>query len=537
VPHRLAAGAQAQRLHALAEAMAHWHKALADGATPAQALPAHQGLMQAARVRCEFDAMLAHGEALQALAAQAPGALLTADERAGALVAVADNLAFGNRAAQALAMLDRLPPTLTEAVQGQMLVVRSRAMQALGRVDEAKAAALAALALPSLPVDVRLDLLDSQIRAEFAAGELGQARAHADVALALAQAHGDEAGMARAQLRIGLALLVGGELAAAEAELQRAVVGFGGRGVVYMQRIALYNLSLVYEAQSQHVQALATAKAGWDLQPPLPSCDLRVMYRLAFVDASNALGDLGTAWSHAQEALAEVLAQDEPFTLLAAANCTLELLGLLGENALAQRLLQAADREAVRELRLAAPELWIVAAQFALARGDVAAARLALATVGQPAQIADVRVRARHALAQAELVLAEGDATAAAQGLPADDAPGMNAEMRTRALALQLRAQAAGGALATATVQAALTELDRPSPYAPATLQLHAALVQARRQGLAGAPPDAPERQAPFVEALARSLQAHPVQQAAFQGRAAQAVSDATGPRSAHPAD
>jgi hypothetical protein len=45
VPHRLAAAEQAQRLHALPEAMAHWIKALDDGASAGQALRAHQGLM------------------------------------------------------------------------------------------------------------------------------------------------------------------------------------------------------------------------------------------------------------------------------------------------------------------------------------------------------------------------------------------------------------------------------------------------------------------------------------------------------------
>ncbi len=74
----------------------------------------------------------------------------------------------------------------------------------------------------------------------------------------------------------------------------------GGCGVVCMQRIDPHHLSLVYEAKSQHAPALATAQHGWDLQPPLPRCDLRVMYRLAFVDAGKTLGALGTAWPHAQ---------------------------------------------------------------------------------------------------------------------------------------------------------------------------------------------------------------------------------------------
>jgi hypothetical protein len=88
--------------------------------------------------------------------------------------------------------------------------------------------------------------------------------------------------------------------------------------------------------------------------------------------------------------------------------------------------------------------------------------------------------------------------------------------MRTRALALRLRAEAAGGSLTPATVQSAQSLLEGPSPYAPATLLLHAALAQACQQGVVGAPADAQERHGRFVATLAGSLLKHPGQQTAF---------------------
>ncbi len=175
VAHRLAAAEQAQRLHALPEAMAHLLKALADGATTGQALCAHQGLMLAARLRCEFDTMLIHGDALQRLAAGASdraAAPLTPDERADALISVADNLVFGNRATLALNLLDGLPTAQAEPVQGRAQIIRARAMHALGRPDETRAVAQAALRLTSLPGTARSELLDLLTLTEITASNL-----------------------------------------------------------------------------------------------------------------------------------------------------------------------------------------------------------------------------------------------------------------------------------------------------------------------------------------------------------------------------
>jgi DNA-binding SARP family transcriptional activator len=522
VPHRLAAAAQAQRLHALPEAMAHWQQALADGATPQQALQAHEGLMLGARVGCDFDAMLAHGDALQALAV---GHGLAPEDEAAALCAVADNLAFSNRAEAALALLDRMreatgATAATAGTRARQAAIRSRALLGLGRLDEARSACHDALALPGLAVVARSDLLEALCSVEFSAGRTAAVREPVAQLLQLAKASGSPDVAARAQLRRGLTWLMDGEHGQAQADLEEAAAGFARLGSVYRQRVTLYNLAMVHQALSRHAQALAVAQQGWQLQPPLPEGDLRLMYRLAFVDTQVALGDWGPAWMHAQAALDYGLAQTEAQPLCAACLPTLELLGLLGETTLARCALGRLTPERLQQLQYMASEHWISVAQFELSQGDAAAAAAALALAPPAAEIADVRVRARHALALAELRLAEGQAEAAMALLPAADADGMNAEMQARALALALRAQGLSASWQPSTVAAAVQLLAAPDACAPATWQLHRALAQAAQQGLAGVPPGLAQARQAFMAALAKSLHEHPVQQAAFLERA-----------------
>lgn len=514
VQHRLAAAEQARHLHALPEAMQHWQRALADGATPQQALHAHAGLMLGARLGCDFETMLAHGDTLQALAAMGSG--LLPEERATALCAVADNLVFGNRPEAALAVLDRLPSTLPEAEQAQAATIRVRVLQALGRLEDARMVGGAALALPTLPPATRCDLLDALASVELSAGRTEAVREHCGALLRLSQAIGSPEAATRARFRIGATWLMDGDLARAEAELTEAAAQFGRAGAVYRQRMVLYNLALVFEAQSRHERALAVVQQGWQLQPPLPEGEMWMFYRLAFVDANVALGHWGAAWEHTQAALAYALRQTEVQPLCAACLPTLELLGWLGETGLAREALSRISATGLQELHYAASEHWISVAQFELQQGDVAAAAQALSQAPPVTQIADVRVRARHALALAELRLAEAQPDAALALLPAPQAEGMNDEMRTRALALALRAQSAARAWQAGTVAAAVQTLTAPAAFAPATLQLHRALAQAQAQGLTAVPPDLAPEHAAFLAALAQSLHGHPAQQAAF---------------------
>lgn len=523
VAHRLAAADQAQQLHAMAEAMLHWRRALADGATPQQALRAHAGLMLGTRLGCDFDAMRVHGDALQALAADGSG--LADEDRAAALTAVADNLVFVNRAEAALAVLERVPAALTAATQGAVANIRGHALNSLGRLEEARAVCAAALALAPLPPATRSDLLETLAAVDMSAGRTAAVREHAEQLLQIARASGSEETAARARFRGGLAWLIDGDLARAQTELAESAHSFGQRGSVYRQRMALYNLCLVHEAQSDHTQALRVAEHGWQLQPPLPEGDLWMAFRLAFVDTLLALGRLGEAWEHAQAALAYALGQDEAQPLCAACLPTLELLSLLGETALARRVLGRISPAMLQELQYLATEHWIAVAQFELSLGDAAAAAQALAQVPPVASIADVRVRARHALAVAELRLATAardgaDGEAAQALLPAADAEGMNDELRTRALALALRAQNLAGRWRPDTVAAVTSALAAPVAFAPATLQLQRALAQAVQRGLQAVPAPCAAAHTAYVAVLAQSLRAHPAQQRAFLQRA-----------------
>ncbi|MEO8125099.1 MAG: BTAD domain-containing putative transcriptional regulator, partial [Burkholderiales bacterium] len=94
VAPRLAAGDAAQGLNALADAVTHWRKGLEDDPSPSQALALRVRLMRALMLLDELDAHLAETAALRALA---DGGTLTAGERSDALIAVAGELARGDR--------------------------------------------------------------------------------------------------------------------------------------------------------------------------------------------------------------------------------------------------------------------------------------------------------------------------------------------------------------------------------------------------------------------------------------------------------
>jgi hypothetical protein len=261
---------------------------------------------------------------------------------------------------------------------------------------------------------------------------------------------------------------------------------------------------------------LATAQRGWDLQPPLPLVELRIMYRLAFVDAHTALGALGLAWEHARAAVDEALTLGTQLSLAATAKTCIELFALVDDGDCSARLLAAIDGDAMRQLPQAANEMWIATAQAALLRGDVAAARLTLSRVAASDAIESPRERVRLSLARAELALAEGDTLRARALLPNGDAPGMNDELRLGTLATRVRAEAGNGELTAATAAAAQAALSAGVVHAVAALSLHRALAAAQRAGVSGVPATAQRDHAAHALRLADGLRAHPVQQTVF---------------------
>ena len=309
--------------------------------------------------------------------------------------------------------------------------------------------------MPGLQGRDRSDLLDSMVMNEHLAGRSQAALALNDTVMTLSAQLGDTHGMVRGKYRRGVFLLDLGDTTGAVPELQDAAGLCERYGFSLMLRGILYNLVCAYSALTQPALVLATTQRGWALQPPLPLNDLRMMYRLAFVDAHLALGGLGLAWENAVAAVDEALTLRTQLSIAATTRTCIDLFALVGDHEWSGRLLAAIDDEALRQMPQAANEMWIARAQADLRRGEVAAAGLALARVAAPGDIESPRERARLSLAQAERALVEGNAAGAQALLPAVDAPGMNDEMRLGVLAIQVYAEGRSGKLAAATAAAA----------------------------------------------------------------------------------
>ena len=323
-------------------------------------------------------------------------------------------------------------------------------------------------------------------------------------------------GVVRGMYRRGTFMLELGEVEAAVEELQRGAAYCERYGFALVQRGILYNLVCAYSTQTQPALMLATVQRGWALQQGLAADDMQVMFLTAFVDAHLALGQLGAAWARAGEAIDAALALKPRFFAASTAKTCLELLSLLGAHGEAARLLAPLDDTTLRQMPQVADEMWIAQAQAALLMGDIAAAREVLGKARDQDATQMPRQHARLRLAQAELALAEGDATRALAALPGLHAPGMNDEMRLIEVALRIRTESAAGALTGDTVAAAQAQLVAETMHAVAALHLHRALAAAHRAGVKGVPDGAARDAAAHIAALGSSLQAFPVQQAAF---------------------
>jgi DNA-binding SARP family transcriptional activator len=513
VAHRTAAGDEALRLRALPEAIAQWQKALADGASPAQALRLHERISQAAFER--LDVALAGAQA-EAIGRLLDAASLDDEDRLTAAVWRGAALSCAGRSAEALAALDALPREPSGRLRVRVLLTRARAHDDLGHAESTALAIEAALAEKAATDADRLQVLHCAFVNEFISGREAAALVHADAAMALARRLGDSGGIARGHTSRGMVLYSTGDLAGSEIALRAAADQAGEHGLVRYERVALCNLITVHGAQGRYADALAAAQRGWNLQPPLEAGDyFHISFRLARVDAWFGLGDIGAAWSDAGPAVEEALAHPDPRMRIGAATCILELLGMIGETGLADRLIDRLHDEADGSLKAIADEMWVVIAQYELQRSDVAAAARAMARLDATGEVVAARVKVRAAQARVQLLLAQGEAAQALQGLPADDAVGMNDEMRMRGVALRVAAEAASGQLRPETECVAETIVEAAPGHAIAKLEVSAALSMAAapRRG-AGSARDAHRAR---VATMASTLQSMPLQQAAFE--------------------
>lgn len=474
VPWRRRAGDEALRLHALDQAVLHWRQALEDGAEPEDAMAIGIALMHALGMRDLSDD--ANAQADQVLSLAGRGGIAAAQCLA-ARIAVAGHWAGQGRAEQALALLDALPAPPDHRLQVLALRARSTALLELDRPEEAAEHARRALDLGGLDAAERCSLLASLGMAIGYRGRLQQALKLFDEWLALARGVGDRVGEARAQARRGAMLMSAGDLEAGEAALREAIVLCESLGLTGEQRNLLFNLCVLHSAQSRPHEVLRMARACWELWPPMALDMLRVMVRLAFVEAHVALGDLGAAHHWALGAVDDAVAVGQVFGAASVVLTCAELLAVLGESALLAPLRRQLDASEAGVARAGTLETWLVLAECELMAGRWAAARAHRDRI-DPDGLEGERPRVRLAIVDAALRQAGGDARAALAGLPADGSPGMNDELRWRALAVRLRAEADLGGCAAATLADAEAALAQDAVHAPAALLLHQALLQ-----------------------------------------------------------
>ena len=513
VDPRIAAGDDARRLRAHAAAIEHWQHGLADGPTPAQEIALRERLTQVAFDRNDDAFLLEQADALKRLLARDD--LVSVDRTAASLVrAVA--LEHAGRVAEAIEQLDALPDDLPGRLRFRALRTRAGAHEVLGQSALARQATAMAIALPDIADSDRIEILDFAFMLDFNAGRNDAALVHADASLALSRRLNHGPGLARSQYHRGLVLISIDDKAGAARTLRAAADDAGRLGMVRLQRVALFNLTCAYGPDGRYREALAAAEEGWNLDPPLEAGEYRVIYWLAMIDAHFALGDLGAAARLAVTAAEESIPLEDSRARVGAANCTLEVLGLVGELGPARRLIAAVKAEGAL-FKASSDEMWIAIAQFELRRGDLDAAADAIARHDANGEAVVIRVRARRAQALAELALLRGDPARALATLPADDAEGMNDEMRIRGLALRIAAEAVAGRLEAATAAKAAAALAAPSRHEIATLELRTALARAEAAGVEGVPAGSGPAHAACVAALAATLDGQPARQAAFR--------------------
>lgn len=514
VPHRLVAGDEAERLHALGEAITQWTRALDNGANAGEALALHGRISRAASQRAQIDLVDAQAERLRELI---EGDVLSPEERTEATLARAFALIFAGRSDQVLPELDARPEPEDPGLRARYRRVRCMTLKELGRIDEALAAARDALATPQLVDADRIELLDVAFVCEHDAGHVASALEFAGAALALSRRTGNRHGIARSRYRRGLQLLQMDDVDAAIEELRAAVDDCERFGFVRTERAALYNLSSAYAAQSLPARALEAAHRAWNLHPPMQPGPLTAMLRLAIAESVHALGDLGEAWRLGQLSVEEALAQNEPTVRILVLAGVAETFAVLGELGRARSLLDSLDATVLGQLTNAASSMWVALARGELHEGRHAAAALALDRLDAAGGLVEEQVRVRYGQTRAGIALAAGDVDVALALIPADDASGSNPELRARGLAMRVRAEAARGALGDATQRAVAATLVALPEHALAVLDLRAALATAAREGAAGVPPEATAEHAACVEQLASTLRDHPAQQASFR--------------------
>jgi DNA-binding SARP family transcriptional activator len=508
-PLRLAAGDEAQRLFDGALALQHWQLALAaapDATLRARLLPrcAHAlvdiGDAEAAHARlAELDLLLR-------------SAVLPAPAQAEAVIACAELETALDRNADALPRIEALLAQAPGgALQSRALRVRGQALQNLGRLDDARACAEAALQQTGSDATERAALLDMLTMIEYLRGRPKQALALAREVLVLWEVLGDRRSVVKGHFRVGTLLLVGGDAEGGRLMLERARMLAAELHLIEQQRDIIVNLMKVHADRGDGAGMLALAEEGWNLAPGFPRPRTRQLLLQARFHARLLLGELGTALTLAEQVLAEAEASGEPGALQYAVLTLLDLLIYLGDFERGRALLHRLTRSGAQELAYLGVKLLLQRAFLESRAGQPAAARAALVLIGEPQTLQQPQDRADLALREADVLLAEGQPAAALDRLQAWLHSVPSVPVQAMIWALHLRAALTLGPVPNEDWHSARAVLARGAVPPLEALDLQRALSRSAPDAALGA--ELAATAAATAERLAASLQAWPEHQ------------------------
>ena len=310
VPWRIAAAESAVRLHALADALAHYGQALADGAAGAVASRIHRAIAHIhvrrthrAAAEAAFAASIesARGDPVEAAAEVLQGQL-----------ARADHLCVTDRVDESLALLDSLQADLADAAPAQRahaLAARGSALLIQGlHNDGRRLLGEAAELLEGQPESrgqlggLLLELTRSALRR----GDMEGARPIAHRAVAVHESIDAPSGLALALTLLGVVHTHTGERAQAITVIERARVIAARCGDVPAHRGAILNLVKLLADTGDTTAAIALLDEGEALAP---SFEHRRAER-AFCDARYCLHYLRGEVSEARAAAERLLTID-----------------------------------------------------------------------------------------------------------------------------------------------------------------------------------------------------------------------------------
>lgn len=484
-PHRLAAAEAAALLGSWDSAEHHWRAVLGAGPEPVHHVAVLRMRWPGLKVRDDRAALQAVADELQALITRWQRQPEAARAAVEARLELAQLLSLGvgvHSDATALALVEAIEPALEpdDPLHPRLALAKAQALNTAGRHDEAEQAVEAALArgLPALTPRLQAQLLHTLTYSHFARGQPQRALPFAERTLRVWQAAGDRRMLGRSWANVGLMRSAIGDQPPAIEALEQALAIARELRLHELHREAANNLADIRLMHGQAAAARALADEALSLAADWVLPQQQVYLLGMRVQAAWQLGELGAAWRDADTALAIALQPafgDRLNALMDTLSMSLDLFSFVGDFAEADRRLALLDaRDGPRaehfEIKLAFNRV-----RLALARGDVAAARAALARWPDPAALHEQRDREHAVLCQAEIAEAAGEAGTAAAWLARHPAPEAHVEVAARRARLAL-ALDPGDPAAVARAREAAAAATTPRPSA---LDLQLALARA----------------------------------------------------------